>query len=583
MFIYKNIFKSFLTVQKKNYATLTEKQVKERDSRHFAPANKEWKNSVYAYNKSNLYAATGKDKIASDLIKGYFNLVPKPIKTTRSKRRRDFLRRTSTKQLFVSKPEIKQNNNKAIITVYTHDREKVSYLKKLYLLNKWLNTNVLWSLEKNIKEKSSKYLIKKYSVNYLFLNRWFRQRRVKYRNVRNISKRNLSKYNIKHYFYKKTAKSLLNKKQFIIRSVYYNFFIWILSVFRIRISLVPNVKSVIIKKNKENKVIEIDVVDLILKKMGKRKTKQKNKVIAQKKITIIGKFEEKTLETANILLLQYLISNVNKILNNKQKEKIYSLFNIFRKKNFNGIVRKYLKKEVLIIKYLTKLYVNKFKFYSYLPGLKSLLSNLYDKKIQLNIVNLKYLHLNSDLFTEAVSLKLKDRTKSLLRILRKSFKLVRTYKPNNMFLRLEKEKNSVLGEIKTYFGEYNVINGNVLNVAFKEMFKNKNITGSRRQFKGLKATIKNVLTSLNYKWITGIRIEAKGRLTKRYAAARSVFKYKYRGTLKNLDHLKNIDNKLQSPNVSLLRGDFRPNIQYSFVPYKRRIGAFGIKSWISNS
>lgn len=51
-------------------------------------------------------------------------------------------------------------------------------------------------------------------------------------------------------------------------------------------------------------------------------------------------------------------------------------------------------------------------------------------------------------------------------------------------------------------------------------------------------SIKGVLRSIKYKWVTGARIEAKGRLTKRYAASRAVFKYKYRGTLRNLERLK---------------------------------------------
>ena len=169
----RNIFKRFsfngvaISIHKTNFATLSEKQKikrKERDARHFAPANKEWKNSIYAYNKSNLLNTGAKDQKAASLIKSYFNLVPKPINITKSKRMRDLLRRSSTRQLFVSKPEIKQNNDKAIVTVYLHDREKVLYLKKLFLLNRWLNTNVLGSefLEKE-RRKSNTYLIQKFA------------------------------------------------------------------------------------------------------------------------------------------------------------------------------------------------------------------------------------------------------------------------------------------------------------------------------------------------------------------------------------------------------------------------------------
>lgn len=576
-------------VHKTNFATLSEQQKikrKERDARHFAPANKEWKNSVYAYNKSNLLNIAAKDKKVASIIRSYFNLVPKPINVTKSKRMRDLLRSSSTRQLFVSKPEVKQNNDKAIVTVYTHDREKMSYLKKLILLNRWLNCNIIGpNFLTRDRKKSDGYLVRKYIVGYLLENKVFnKKRRITFRASRNYAKRSLPKFRVESRFFEKTVRSLLNKKQFISNTLYYHFLKWVLSIFNIKISLISSVKSILYKNKKdkkENKVVETEAMDLILTKIEKGKKKSKNKVIAKKNITILGTYNIKLLKIINIILLQYLMINVNNTLDINQKNKVYGLFNLFREKYFNAIARKHIKKEVLIIKYLTKLYLNKFKYHNYLPGLKTMLSNIYDKKVQLNIVSLKYLHLNSDLFSEAISIKLRKRTTSLFRVLRKSFKLVKTFKPNSMFLLSENQKNTVINDIKTYFGKYNVINGNVLNIAFKEMFKNKNVFN--KQIKGLNTTVKDILTSLNYKWVTGLRVEAAGRLTKRYAAARALFKYKYKGTLKNLEHLKNIENKLQSPSVSLMRGDARPNTQYSFVPSKRRIGAFGIKSWISNS
>lgn len=614
MLVNKFMFKSCLSyVHKTNFATLSEQAAtplkeKERDARHYAPANKEWKNSVYTYNKGNLLNIAAKDQKVASVIKSYFNLVPKPIKITKSKRMRDLLRRSSTRQLFVSKPEIKQNNDKAIITVYTHDREKVSYLKKLFFLNRWLNSKFSNLHHLPIKKyRSNRFIISKYSLNYLFSKHVFNKcRRIKYRLSRNILKRSSAKYNIKRKFFQNTVKSLLSKRQFIVNTLFYHFLRWALSLFRIKINLKSRVitvkmskKRIKQKKNKKENYIErINVIDLMLFTIEKGKKKSKDIITGKKKIKIKGVLNIKTLRTINTLLLQYLIVNANSILSVKQVSsafKIYPLFNLFRTKYFNAIARKHLKKEVLIIKHLSKLYLNKFKFNSYIPGLKGLLTNIYEKKIQLNIINLKYLHLNSDLFTEAISIKLRTRTTNLLKVLRKSFKLVKTYKANNMFLFSEKEKNFVVNDIKTYFGKYNVINGNVLNVVFKEMFKNRNVVASPNRHKkpnsnvvdknakGLNTNIKDTLTSLKYKWITGLRVEAKGRLTKRYAAARAVFKYKYKGTLKNLEHLKNIENKLQSPSLFLLRSDVRPNTQYSFVPSKRRIGAFGIKSWISNS
>ena len=44
-----------------------------------------------------------------------------------------------------------------------------------------------------------------------------------------------------------------------------------------------------------------------------------------------------------------------------------------------------------------------------------------------------------------------------------------------------------------------------------------------------------VLRSLKHLNLRGIRVEAKGRLTRRFTASRSVFKMKWKGGLKNVD------------------------------------------------
>lgn len=98
----------------------------------------------------------------------------------------------------------------------------------------------------------------------------------------------------------------------------------------------------------------------------------------------------------------------------------------------------------------------------------------------------------------------------------------------------------------------------------------------------------NVITSLKYKWITGVRLEAKGRLTKRFTASRSLFKFKYKGNLKNMDYLnKSVNNSIvginKTSSLHMIRNELKPNIQYTATSSKKRIGTFGIKGWISNN
>jgi len=71
--------------------------------------------------------------------------------------------------------------------------------------------------------------------------------------------------------------------------------------------------------------------------------------------------------------------------------------------------------------------------------------------------------------------------------------------------------------------------------------------------------------------LRGIRVEAKGRLTRRFTAAKSVFKVKWKGGLKN------VDSSFKGLPAIMLRGDRKSNVQYSMLSSKNRNGAFGVK------
>jgi 5'(3')-deoxyribonucleotidase len=166
-----------------------------------------------------------------------------------------------------------------------------------------------------------------------------------------------------------------------------------------------------------------------------------------------------------------------------------------------------------------------------------LVKNMYNKKVEFNFVNLNKMHLNSDIFTQAVSLKLKNRDNKLFRVLRSS--LTNIHLPNVSRI---SEKYS-----KTDRNEY-LIN-KIRNIYINSMFKNDNtnidslnnllldffpyVDNLNIEIKKRSSTIKRVITlqsfilrSLKHKNLAGVRLEAKGRLTRRFTAARSVFKVK---------------------------------------------------------
>ena len=74
----------------------------------------------------------------------------------------------------------------------------------------------------------------------------------------------------------------------------------------------------------------------------------------------------------------------------------------------------------------TLLHFNNLKFDGrFISKLIDLIKQVYNKKVEFNIVNLKKMHLNSDIYTQAVSLKLKNRDNKLYRVLKASLRKIK--------------------------------------------------------------------------------------------------------------------------------------------------------------
>lgn len=91
--------------------------------------------------------------------------------------------------------------------------------------------------------------------------------------------------------------------------------------------------------------------------------------------------------------------------------------------------------------------------------------------------------------------------------------------------------------------------------------------------KPLKNIQKNIFYSIKNIYILGIRLEGKGRLTRRLTASRAVFKLTYIGTMKN------IFSSNQGYSSMLSKGFEKSNIDYLNVNSYNRNGSFGIKSY----
>lgn len=220
-------------------------------------------------------------------------------------------------------------------------------------------------------------------------------------------------------------------------------------------------------------------------------------------------------------------------------------------------VKKSLQKINFYLYYKQLLYLNESLYkYTYLQALKIYLEKIYNKKVEFNLINVKCHYFNSDILSESITLKITKNRKKLLNYLKKLILKVKIYKTDkNVSYKADIYK---LNLIKTR------------NDPVENLLNNKH-RPVREDSK------KVVLDEIKYKRLGGVRLEASGRLTKRYTASRSVTILKYKG------NLINSDSSYKGLSTVLLKGNLRSNIQYSKLKSKTRVGSFGIKSWVSGN
>lgn len=428
--------------------------------------SKEWKNTVYSFNKNTLKNIAVNDLNINKIIKSYFNLFFKNRKYVGSKfiylkRRRNLLRR-----IYVSNAEIKHTNNKAIITLYTVNREKKVLREKYLKINQKINKRLIWNRYINLYKKN---IYKIYKI--------------------------LNEHKIKDVYLGAAQANSTSKKSFLLYK------------------------------------------------------------------------------------LQYL-------------NKFIKLQNLYLKKFWGIIINKYARKHLLFLKKYDLLYsLNQYKFNKlvFLPVLSNILYKILGKKIEYNIINLKSIAYNTDLFTNALALKLKKRRmnymNSMLSILN------RAYIPSINALKersLTKEIDTLHDKyedlrIISNIGEMNTAQANISNSTNIDKLLNGiypsnikiNNEGASSNMTNSKEIHNIIYNSIGYKNMRGIRLEIKGRLTKRYRADRSIYSLKWKGGLKN------IDSSFKGLSSVLFRGNSNSNVTYTMTKSKRRIGAFAVKGWIS--
>lgn len=425
----------------------------------FNSSTKTWFNSAYFFNKNSIRSVSFLDILVSNIINIYFNITNFNLK--KNFKKENFHKKyLSANKIIAGKPRIKHTNDKIIINLYTFNRNKQFFRKKLFKLYK----NFI-----------------KFNITILKNNRKF----------------NSIVYKLK------------NNKQL-------NFYRNILLV---KFFTSHKVSSTIVSIKKNFKSNSINILNLYLRE---RKIKE-------------------------------LIENYNyKFLKNT------------------------LKRKILIFKYKQNSIFNDYKFnYILLYKLGIIISTLYNKKIEFNIINLKYPYLDSNIFTNIIAKKLQNREINNRKLFSRALKWIVMYKKYRLIPKFRYIRNTILNNnLKNLNVSVpdNILNKDYLNLLLNRLFNNK----LRLEKENKKNTIiyKKFYRLLRYRKIAGIKLKSKGRLTYKLTASRSITKEQSRGYLIDLEHASWLK--------SFYRGNRKPNINYTNINSVTRNGSFGLKGWISS-
>jgi hypothetical protein len=290
-----------------------------------------------------------------------------------------------------------------------------------------------------------------------------------------------------------------------------------------------------LKKRYINKFL-INILSFKKNNIISKKNILSNKLILLKKlkkITISG-----TLALIDANIFKPRVARILRDLHQKKKINKFKVVSKYVNKFYKKFIKKSLRRLFIYTYYRRLIYVNNSRFnYTYLQYIKNKLQVLFNKNIEFNFINLKYFYLNSNILSESILLKIRKNRRRLMRHLSNLEKKI-----------IIRKKRVILGEI----------------------IKKENLN-TKIYFYNDRLLYKNIIKNLKYKHIAGFRLEANGRLNKRYTASRSINKVKYKG------NLLNIDSSYKGLSSVLLRNKLSSNLQYTKLNSKTRIGSFGLK------
>jgi Mitochondrial ribosomal protein (VAR1) len=524
---------------------LTKKDLKIGQLKHNPSSIKEWYNSIYSLEKYKCEKTLLlKDKFIYKVFDIYFNL-------SRSK---DF-NNLSMSKIFISKPEIKHFNNKIHITLYIFDK----WIMRFYYMTGMIKTTEALLLLNN------KQFIMFENKPFVFSILLLKHPKLDQKLIRFVDK-----------LLMKTFNNDINSDKFlgILYTDFINFFdkMELYDLLGLERNISINEQKLLVDKYGLNNRFEIVNKDLF--KMSHINKKVKRCLYLY--LCIINYFFSYIgfPRMIDILRRILLCSSKEKRINNmkiilKELRKVYlerlgfnSLYLLIRLVNFFLMIRKLLRNIYVMKWYNKNIYYSRYKFnIKSILSVKNIINKLYNNKIEINLVKLKYLYLDGNIFATTVVRKLKNRNRRVLKVIRMALKLSKKPYIN-----------------KFYTDLLNVNNLDTMLIKKNLSLSINNSIPSHKDLisKPISYRDRIIFFYLKHKVISGMKLQGTGRLTKRLTASRSISKSMGKGSLKN---------KASSCNglsTVVLRGYVKSNMQYININSYNRIGTYGIKSWISS-
>ena len=529
-------------------------------SRHFSPLNNEWFNSIYTFSTNLPKILPALNKILLRIVKSYFNFYSRKLENNiKSRRLRIKARRLSINKILTSKPQLKHTSDLIIITIYTYNRQKIYYLNKLKkiasldvmdtFLPSFLKEKIFQSNTEDWPSNIKLKTIKNKGLDILVFNSKINQQKS---NI-SINMNAIAQANAANNFTYTNINTDISYGKSICNEKFYSFY-----------------------NNYAAKCLREEILTVYIKQLISFNKSKFDQRYIMPLVDVIKKIYNKNIQF-NIVGLKYTYLN----------SYIFSETLLTKLKNRKNNIIKVLDKSLWLF---TVPDMDKLAVYN----------DIYARKKRLQ-------NLKADCFTkvEGLNLKTSNNNKILQLPFRDNSQTSRVNTINNKQSLMLNTYNNLLHVqpvLKDNDGVDSLLSA-VYTSRSLDKFKNykmsKHVDNTRKTCNGIfiesqKQAISapeslnsisshytqdrqnKVFKNIKNVDVTGIRIEAAGRLTKRNTAAKSVFKLRYTGNIKDMD------SSYKGLSSVTLRGFAKSNLQHTKSESYIRIGSYGIKVWISS-